>query len=160
MPEVSRAQFLKADPNQQAMPGMENLSHPGAALLSQGYLFDHESQPFQNLNGDSRPGAGSHHFLNVMTPEGHHAGSMSWTEGNEKRVIGSRWGHSPGEISGIEVSSDHQGRGIATAMYGIGRQMARVKPRHSTARTGEGDAWARTTTDRFGGQVPKKNTLI
>jgi hypothetical protein len=44
---------------------------------------------------------------------------------------------------------------LATALYGIGRTMARVKPRHSTDRTSEGDVWAPKASAKYGGPVPR-----
>lgn len=150
MPEVSRAQFWKSDPNQMALPGMEEHSHPGARLLSQGYHFEHEAMeiPGGAWNHESHP---IEHTLSTMTPEGHTAGKLSWVHGNAPAV-----GLSPGEISMVETHGPRH-TGIATAMYGVGRQMARVKPRHSTIRTAAGDGWAKTTVAKYGGRVPKKN---
>jgi hypothetical protein len=59
------------------------------------------------------------------------------------------------DISWINAHPDHRGEGIATAMYGVGRTMARVKPRHSNDRTEDGDVWAPKSAARYGGPVPR-----
>lgn len=158
MPEVSRAQFLKANPNQQALPGMEKVSHPGAALLSQGYSFSHESTRLPGEYGGFSGTAGEGHTLMAHDEAGKVAGYLQYPD---KSTAPKRWGGlGQGEIAMVETHRDHRHKGIATALYGIGREMARVKPRHSTARTNQGDPWAKTTVEKFGGRVPKKNTLL
>ena len=57
----------------------------------------------------------------------------------------------------VETAPAHVRKGLATSLYGVGRTMARIKPKHSVIRTEEGDTWARTTTAKYGGRVPKKN---
>jgi hypothetical protein len=59
----------------------------------------------------------------------------------------------------IGVPSHERHKGIASVLYGMGREMARVKPRHSIERTTAGDKWAKEVSKKYGGKVPKKNVL-
>lgn len=158
MPEVSRRQFWKADPNQQAFPGMEDVSHPGAKLLTQGYSFKkHElgDPGFSPLDPRSQRTAGLR--VDAIGPKGDTAGYLMWSAQHKipyQNPLGK------GEIAMVETGKEHQKQGIATALYGIGRTMSSIKPRHSTHRTRMGDAWAPTTVEKYGGRVPKKQKLL
>jgi hypothetical protein len=156
-PPVSDAQFggfFKANPNQMALPGMEELSHPGARVLARGYHFEHHSKP---LTPDAwgRPSRGRGHTLSVRFRGGSSdISELHWPDEPDRGA-----GLSKGEIGWVHTQDYKRGEGLATALYGVGREMAKVKPRHSTVRTQQGDAWARTTVKKLGGRVPKKNTL-
>lgn len=52
----------------------------------------------------------------------------------------------------IDVAEEHQRKGVATSMWRFAQQMGQKSgrvpaPSHSTERTPEGDAWARSTGD-------------
>ena len=60
-------------------------------------------------------------------------------------------------IRNINVNPGQERRGVATAMWHEGHRMAEEnaripKPKHSTQRTREGDAWARSV----GGRLPRR----
>lgn len=154
MPEVSRAQFLKANPNQQALPGMENVSHPGAALLKQGYHFEHHSIPADHFDPAAR---GSHHVIEAISPIGTQAAELNWPDTKQPSNSYGK-GLGQGEISWAGTEAPYRGQGIATTLYGIGRTMARVKPRHSKLRSEAGDAFAAKSAAQYGGRLPKKQT--
>ena len=131
MPPVNAQQFWKNNPNQMALPGMEEHSHPGALHLAQGYHFDtyvgKQAVRVRAKHPDIVQGA---------------AASL-------------RWDKSSGEIGGVGTRESHQHQGLATALYGMGRTMTRVKPQHSPIRTDEGDAWALKASAKYGGRIPK-----
>lgn len=140
MPEVNRQQFLKANPNQMALPGMEEHSHPGARALSQGFHFT-----VGHWGSDGNYGEiGAVH--------------EDWGDQNVAELNWRQKNHSgpKGEITWVHTNPEHQGQGLATALYGIGRTMARVKPKHSTDRSDEGEAWAPKASAKYGGRVPKR----
>jgi hypothetical protein len=55
------------------------------------------------------------------------------------------------EIHGVDVADPHQRRGLATEMWNWGQEM-RPRPKHSSDRTNQGDAWARAV----GGKLPRR----
>jgi GNAT superfamily N-acetyltransferase len=60
-------------------------------------------------------------------------------------------------IINVEVPPEHQRKGVATALWNEGHRLAETSkripaPKHSTDRTNEGDAWARSV----GGRIPRK----
>jgi hypothetical protein len=136
MPEVNKEQFWKANPNQMALPGMEELSHPGATALSQGYHFEHHVNPYQ-------AGLMAHDSEGVVS-------ELHWRvrDGSGKGEIG--WVHT--------IPSEHR-QGLATALYGIGRRMAAVKPKHSDDRSFEGDRFAESSAAAYGGPVPRNRNI-
>jgi hypothetical protein len=171
MPPLSSRQFWKANPNQMALPGLEEHSHPGARVLAQGFRFEHHDE---DVGASSGQDAHSHSLLVVPHTDAtqrlvhgldaHHYGlpysenpkaaaNLMWASGRDSP----RNGLSSGEIGMVETAPGHTRKGLATSLYGVGRTMARIKPKHSVVRTREGDKWARTTTAKYGGRVPKKN---
>jgi hypothetical protein len=171
MPPLSSRQFWKSDPNQMALPGLEEHGHPGARVLAQGFRFEHQTK---NIGGN--PDAKEHTLALVPHSKGQQrlvhgldaqhyglpyhdnpktAASLSWASGKDAPRIGL----SSGEIGMVETADGHKGKGLATSLYGVGRQMARIKPRHSTSRTKDGQQWAQKATDKYGGRVPKKNLI-
>lgn len=157
---LSQRQFFKANPNQMALPGMEDVSpNPMAHLLTKGYTVEHMMNSTSGM-----------HTLALHHPEAKteyvtgfpgDVAALTWA-GSAKEMprhmaYHYRGGYSPGEIA--MVQSHTQGQGHATALYGVGRKLTRVKPRHSVERTHEGDRWAKIATEIHGGRVPKKNTL-
>ena len=63
-----------------------------------------------------------------------------------ERVGNLEWYGRTGEVYEIVVRADHRRKGLATAMWEFA-QDAPKKPKHSTQRTNDGEAWARTTGD-------------
>jgi len=143
---LNSSQFWKQNVNQMALPGFEEESHPGAPLLAEGYTFEHRESELPHS---------SLYTLEAYSPEGDSAGFMEW--GHRRDDSGH---HSAlGRIQMVSTHRGYQHEGVATALYGMGRRFARIKPQHDTRRTWEGDRWARSTTEKFGGRVPKRNTL-
>ena len=145
------------NPNQQALPGMELLSHPGAQVLA-----DHQHGHFTH-SGPNRWSQGAsirfvvddgpnHEYDPKYPNEGRPrnyatVGRMGWNAG-PKREPGPV---NRGEIEDIHVHSAYRRQGIASALYNVSRQMLPyVKPTHSPERTHAGDAWARAV----GGRLP------
>jgi len=67
----------------------------------------------------------------------------------EKDIGHMRW--NPKEILGVDISPEHRRKGVATEMWNMGQGL-RPKPKHSSDRTDEGDAWARSV----GGRLPRR----
>ena len=150
MPPVNHRQFFKANPNQMAFPGMEEHAHPGAKALAEGYSFHFNAVP------DPTTKTRNAHLLelSLQKPGEPPASTLNWVDLKQPDFeLG------PGEISMVETRPGEEGKGLASALYGVGRTMARIKPRHSTKRTQSGDRWARSVSQKYGGRVPKKNTL-
>lgn len=90
--------------------------------------------------GASKP----QHIIEAHHPEDGRVGFMRWM------------GTAPHAIDRVEVNSDHQRQGLATAMWNWAQENARPKPRHSNQRTPQGDAWARSV----GGTLPRKKATL
>ena len=133
MPELNDAQFSgwKANPNQMALPGMEDLSHPGAHVLAQGYHFEHTVDEFGTRSLWAMKGT-------------HLGGYLQWQQHEDYEPRG--------EIQ--MVKTEDRGRGLASSMYGMGRTMARVKPVHSIVRSRLGNEWAHKVSERYRGRIP------
>jgi len=145
-----------------ALPGLEEHAHPGAKLLSQGWHFRTDTIPL---------GANTYHQLSAEPS--HHVTTDPWAETVGGSLVhehfpgavlqwsggGPGSGYKKGEIAMVETAPSHSHQGVASALYGMGRSMARLKPQHSSERTPEGDAWARSVSKRYGGRVPKVNTF-
>ena len=144
MPEVNRQQFWKANPNQMALPGMEEHAHPGAKVLAQGYRF---------VRGRNRENSVRVLKLN----KGHDTVSgLAWgdDEGSHGMYDDP---HRKGEIVMVHTDDAHRRQGLASTTYAVARQMARVKPQHSDERTPEGNAWAHAVTKKHGGRKPSRD---
>lgn len=137
------------NPNQFALPGMEDVSHPGAKLLSQGYHFMPEHGPNIHYDFDDYTSHETNN-LRVRDKDDMFVGSLSWN-GRKKTP-----GYNPGEIKMIHVAPEYQRKGIATAMFGVARNLPKPfsKAQHSPDRTEDGEAWARTTKAK-GVKLPK-----
>jgi hypothetical protein len=64
---------------------------------------------------------------------------------------------SPRSIRAINVPAEHQRQGVATALWHEGHRLAGEqrsipRPAHSTERTRQGDAWAKSV----GGRLPRR----
>jgi hypothetical protein len=124
----------KMNPNQMALPGMEEHAHPGATLLSQGYRFEPEENQY----------AIRIHAYDDYSSSKNPAASLSWWKPKD-------FG---GEIQMVETRGEHRGRGLANALYGMGRDLSNVKPEHSPDRTAQGNYFAFAASKKFGGKVP------
>lgn len=120
MPAVNRQQFWKSNPNQMALPGMEEQSHPGAKLLAQGYAF--------RTHSTDMGGGQMQHEINAVHPdlEGDaRAITPHMTFGLDKGVASSlNWAgsgyrsgdESPGEIGMVETGRGLEHQGLATTL--------------------------------------------
>jgi len=90
------------------------------------------------------------HFIEAHTPEGSVVGRMNWfgTTGwvHHIDVAGEEDDVGNG-LSSIGDGRDHQGRGLATAMWDWSQEM-RPKAKHSKDQSNQGKAWARGLKDR------------
>ena len=140
MPSLNRDQFWKANPNQMALPGMEDISpNPAAPHLARGYHVVAGHDPYDGS------------FLQIRKP-GTAGARLDWSTlplSNRTRPSG--------EIQMVKTGPGEERQGLATALYGIGRTMARVKPQHSVVRTRRGDSWALKASASYGGRVPKND---
>ena len=141
-----RGNFWKSNPNQMALPSMEEHAHPGAHLLTQGYTFE------------TRNPTSSNHatHLKVYHPENDQyltdagkwaqpTGYLNWTLKRHQDRIHKDY-HEPGEIGMIEVKGNSQGRGIASTMIKVASEMTAVPPESSAHRTEYGEALANSRT--------------
>jgi len=150
-------QFWKENPNQMALPGMEEHAHPGTPLLAKGYHFKAEKLDFSDEDTSADDPDSEAASLTAYRPgenpqEHEPVGELTW---RSKETNTSGGSHFPrGEIAWVESREPKQG--IASALYGMGRQMAAVKPEHSAYRTPEGDDWAPRVSAKYGGRVPKQ----
>ena len=144
MAELNRAQFWKDNPNQMALPGMEEHAHPLAEALSHGM---HVKTEFNDDYGA---------VPTVKTSLVHPGG---WTVAQLNTVTEKTRGHPKGEIDWVGTDPAFRRRGYASALYRAGRGMTTIKPNHSGDRTPEGDKWARAVTAKYGGRVPNHNNL-
>jgi GNAT superfamily N-acetyltransferase len=82
----------------------------------------------------------------------------------ETRVGFMKWDPDNGVIKDIQVHPEHRRKGVATAMWNFAQSQVKPQtpgvdyaddvkaPQHSTERTPEGDAWAKSV----GGRIPKQ----
>lgn len=67
-----------------------------------------------------------------------------------------QWSDNTGELQHIMVNHDARRQGIATALWNRAQQLSGERgitaPTHSSKRTKEGDAWAKSV----GGELPKR----
>ena len=143
------------NPNQQALPGMEHLSHPGAQVLANnpdGHFFHYGPDQYSH---DARIGFalddGPNHEYDPKYPnEGRPRNSvtvahMDWNAG-PKREPGPVH---QGEIGDVYTHPAYRRQGMASALWNVSRQMLPyTKPTHSPERTRAGDAWARAVGGR------------
>ena len=141
-------QFFKQNPNQMALPGLEEHSHPLASALAQGYTAKHHVENGSQLG----------HVLSLSheAEGGIEASSLEWAHDNSryKHSYGVG-GYKKGEIIMVETNRRHEGKGLASGLYGFARQNARIKPQHSPERTSAGNSWANAVSDKYGGSVPR-----
>lgn len=79
------------------------------------------------------------------------------THGDSPKIVGSMvwegWeGYDEGALQSIDVDPSYQRKGLATRMWRHAQDLSRKNPNihrpiHSTFRTPEGDAWAKSTGD-------------
>jgi len=90
------------------------------------------------------------HFIEAHTPEGSVVGRMNWfgTTGWVHHIdVAGEEDDADNGSSSIGDGRDHQGRGLATAMWDWSQEM-RPKAKHSKDQTNQGKAWARGLKDR------------
>jgi hypothetical protein len=130
-----------------AMPGMEEHAHPGAVHLAQGRIFhaNRNADSVQLTVGPANPRASTG------------TASLTWAT---KPIQGDGWhaeSYHTGEIKMVETPPRSRRKGLASALYGIGRQMTSVPPIHSANRSDMGDLWAPAVSKKYGGHVPKNS---
>lgn len=81
------------------------------------------------------------HELHAVTAEGATVGTL-------------HWGKTTGHVRSIDVEPEHRRQGVATQLWSQAHELASQTrgvrpPRHSTERTNDGDAWARTVSRRL-----------
>lgn len=136
------AQLWKGNPNQMALPGMEKHAHAGAEMLARGVTFKTAARV--GRLGQTM-GLYAHVPVTkggVKTGQSRPAAELLWKTG------------SGGEINWVHTKGKYQGKGIASTLYGVGRDLATVQPNHSAVRTTDGDAFAHSSSNRYGGFVP------
>ena len=110
-----------------------------------------------NLNNDQHGGYTAFYKVHKTPPENvedYHYISAS----DGKRSIGTfKWHPKHGAIMNVTVHHEHQGKGIATAMYHLAQRLSSQygvpAPEHNTDRTDAGDAWAK----KVGGDLPPRS---
>lgn len=161
---MARRSRKNMNPNQMALPGMEELSHPGAKALAEeptGMFFHHGPDKYDNRANitfavDNGPNASyDPRYPSEGRPRDYiGVGHMAWNAGPAyKHPLGAGQIRK-GEIEDLHVDSAYRRKGIAAAMFNVSRQMLPyMKPTHSPERTRAGDSWARAV----GGRLPKLN---
>jgi hypothetical protein len=97
------------------------------------------------------------HFIDAHTPEGAVAGRMNWfgTTGLVHHIdVAGEEDDAANGSSSIGDGRDHQGRGLATAMWDWSQEM-RPKAKHSRDQTNQGKAWARGLKNRERREAPE-----
>lgn len=110
------------------------------AALSEGDATGHGE--YELRYGTVDTGAKPHHIIEAHHPDDGRVGYMQWM------------GAAPHAIHWMEVSPEHQRKGLASAMWNWAQDNARPKPKHSRQRTDKGDAWARSV----GGPLPRRQS--
>jgi hypothetical protein len=90
------------------------------------------------------------HFIEAYTPDGAVAGRMNWfgTTGWVHHIdVAGEEDDAVSGTSSIGDGRDHQGRGLATAMWDWSQEM-RPRAKHSRDQTEQGKKWARGLKDR------------
>jgi hypothetical protein len=122
--------------NQQALKGMEGLSHPGAPVLAKGYQFTFGRRyGTQNVLSLGKPGA------KQVSAE------LAWQGKHDQ------YANRPGEIESVLTKPASRRKGLAEALFKVGNEMdlgQDTVPVHSTARTPDGVAWSQ----KVGGYGP------
>jgi ParB/Sulfiredoxin domain len=97
------------------------------------------------------------HFIDAHTPEGAVVGRMNWfgTTGWVHHIdVGGEEDDAVNGSSSIGDGRDHQGRGLATAMWDWSQEM-RPKAKHSKDQTSQGKAWVHGLKDRERREPPE-----
>lgn len=140
MPELNRTQFEEhIHPHQQALPGMEHLSHPWAGPLSKGYMLSYSHSRHE------------HHLtaVDVSDPDQHEeAAELSWTKQRTKV---------PGEVALVtnfhrdpyspEEHRSPRAKGLAGALFHSAHRWnfgQDTVPIHSETRSESGEHFAST----------------
>jgi hypothetical protein len=121
--------------------------------------YDHDGhgiRPLFGLNLNNAQHGGFYARYSLNSQQGLHTIEVQDKDHNDVGHL--HWSHL-GPIQDINVKSEHRRKGIASAMYRMGHQLAtdypdRVNsgPTHSMDRTPDGDAWAKAV----GGFLPPK----
>jgi len=86
---------------------------------------------------------------------------LSFNRGDESHLIEAykgkygpvahlEWDAKTGETKDINVTPEHQRKGLATAMWNMAQKSDKIKPVHSSVRSVEGEKWAKSV----GGKLP------
>lgn len=144
MTYLNGKQFWKANPNQMALPGMEDHAHPLAHHLADGYHFEAKAigpadarQVRLSANHTDRPNANNEH-----------ASQLEWHATSGDML------HKRGEINWVETDWNHSERNLGSDLYGFARHHAQIKPQHSVQRSYGGDVFADRSASLYGGRVP------
>ena len=156
----------KENPNQMAIPGMEEHAHPGAHLLTQGHMFSATTTNSENvlaLHVHDAADVDTSHVLH--SPKGylptkelynHTPMEPQFNKREHSRLTWDDRAHNDvGEITGAYTDNvAHQSKGLATTLYGMGRKLGRTMPEHSDERSEAGSRFARASSRVHGGYVP------
>jgi hypothetical protein len=136
--------FWNENPNQMSLPSMEEHGHPGAGLLSRGYVFDHTHDKKRHV-----------HMLEVDRVGRRGEVPLSGMSWNGHEDLDGVFGPVPqGQIQWVGTEDDHKGQGLAGTLYGVARKLAKVRPEHSHELTEWGEVFAHGSSRRHGGVVP------
>lgn len=156
--------MTQLNPNQFALPGMEEHAHAGAKHLAQGYRFEMETAH------KVKPSRTDHtHELRAVAHDGRLASRLEWSGseddyGSYPGEIGSVKSYAYDDVFGGEVDrrarslegvTSHKGRGLASALFEMGHDPNvytgnDTVPLHSPVRTSDGYNWS----DSVGGWDP------
>lgn len=109
------------------------------AYLSDGDTSSHGDYELRYVH-EFTGSKGGRHVIEAHDPEDGRVGRMEWM------------GRPPYAVHSLDVSQNHQRKGLATAMWDWSQDQGRPKPTHSAQRTDKGDAWARSV----GGKLPRR----
>ena len=156
---LAKRQFFKENPNQMALPGLEEHAHAGAPILAQGLRIEHrvaDNHDLTNMAGTHTLAAvdDSTEYSERAAPHLRTAAKLTWNAGTEKDTNA---GYKRGEITGVFTQERQRQKGIATQLYGVGRTMMKnvPKPEHSPTRTPDGDKFAEKSSGKYGGKIPR-----
>jgi hypothetical protein len=123
--------------------GRNNTDFQGDEFNTQDVAVDHQSKHDDIPDGSGQPNtAYTRHYFTATHPKFGEIGTMQITElGNNHQIVG------------VNTTENFKRKGIATLLFRKALSVG-LTPRHSSDRTEDGDAWAKSV----GGYLPK-NTL-
>lgn len=114
----------------------------------------HPGQPYSHSAEDEEHRIDYHHYFTRQHPH-----FFILSDKKSGKMLANMNLDAEGKVQGVETHPDYRRQGLATKLWNYAKErsdMGIPEPKHSSARTKEGEEWAK----KVGGELPKRGRLL